>query len=235
MKARIALVALPIVALLATLFAIGSADSAGSEDSSLLATVEEATTITTAAPTTTTTEAPAPETTTTVAPEPTTTEAPPEPTTTAAPPPPPVTAPPLPLAPPCSTFASQDEADAWMAANAGSHDTSNIDTNGDGVACTLSFAPPPAPAPEAPTTANYGSGACGGSLPPCYVMMRESGGDITAQNPTSTASGKWQFLDSTWAGYGGYAKARYAPEHVQDAKAAALWAGGAGCSHWSAC
>lgn len=91
---------------------------------------------------------------------------------------------------------------------------------------------PQAPAPAQPVS---GSGACGGDLPPCYVMMRESGGNITAQNPSSTASGKWQFLDSTWAGYGGYAKARYAPESVQDAKARELWAGGAGCSHWSAC
>ena len=43
----------------------------------------------------------------------------------------------------------------------------------------------------------YRSGQCGGSLPPCYVMRRESGGNIRAQNPRSTASGKWQFLDST--------------------------------------
>jgi hypothetical protein len=98
---------------------------------------------------------------------------------------------------------------------------------------TTTAAPAPAPAPAA--AAAYGSGACGGDLPPCYVMMRESGGNITAQNPTSTASGKWQFIDSTWAGFGGYAKARYAPESVQDAKARQLWAGGAGCSHWSAC
>ena len=83
--------------------------------------------------------------------------------------------------------------------------------------------------------AAYPSGQCGGDLPPCYVMRRESGGDIHAQNPRSTASGKWQFLDSTWAGYGGYAKARYAPEKVQDAKARLLWDRGRGCSHWSAC
>jgi len=96
--------------------------------------------------------------------------------------------------------------------------------------------PEPAEPQSAPDpVSQYGSGACGGDLPPCYVMMRESGGDITAQNPTSTASGKWQFIDSTWAGYGGYAKARYAPESVQDEKARQLWAGGAGCGHWSAC
>ncbi len=76
------------------------------------------------------------------------------------------------------------------------------------------------------------SGRCGGNLPPCCVMMRESGGSLTAQNPTSSASGKWQFINGTWNGYGGYAEAWMAPESVQDAKAAELWAGGAGASHW---
>jgi len=79
------------------------------------------------------------------------------------------------------------------------------------------------------------SGRCGGNLPPCYVMMRESRGNIRARNPSSSASGKWQFIDSTWAGFGGYAEAWQAPESVQDAKAAQLWAGGAGCGHWNAC
>lgn len=35
-----------------------------------------------------------------------------------------------------------------------------------------------------------------------YVEMRESGFNNTAQNPTSTAYGMFQFLDSTWGGYG---------------------------------
>jgi hypothetical protein len=78
-----------------------------------------------------------------------------------------------------------------------------------------------------------GSGRCGGDLPPCSVMQRESGGNIRAQNPSSSASGKWQFIDSTWNGYGGYASAADAPEAVQDAKARELWAGGAGCGHWT--
>ncbi len=90
-------------------------------------------------------------------------------------------------------------------------------------------------APQGVPASEQGTGRCGGDLPPCYVMMRESGGDIRARNPSSTASGKWQFLDSTWAGFGGYARAYLAPESVQDAKARILWAGGRGCSHWSAC
>jgi len=62
--------------------------------------------------------------------------------------------------------------------------------------------------------------------------MRESRGDINAENPVSSASGKWQFIDSTWAGFGGYAHASDAPESVQDARARAVWAGGGGASNW---
>jgi hypothetical protein len=79
----------------------------------------------------------------------------------------------------------------------------------------------------------YGSGACGGDLPPCSVLECESHGNLTAQNPNSTASGKWQILDETWAGYGGYSRAMYAPEEVQDAKARQLWAGGRGRGQWA--
>lgn len=108
---------------------------------------------------------------------------------------------------------------------------------------TTTAAPPPPPTTVKPkpkpaiasAPAQQGSGACGGDLPPCYVMQRESGGNIRAKNPRSTASGKWQFLDSTWGGYGGYSRAMDAPEEVQDARARALWANGRGCSHWSAC
>lgn len=57
------------------------------------------------------------------------------------------------------------------------------------------------------------------------VRHAESRGDYQAQNSRSTASGAYQFLDSTWAtvsvqaGHGGYAKARHAPPQVQDAVA----------------
>jgi muramidase (phage lysozyme) len=62
--------------------------------------------------------------------------------------------------------------------------------------------------------------------------MCESGGSYTAENPSSSASGAYQIIDSTWNGYAGYSHASDAPPHVQDAKAAELWAGGAGRSHW---
>jgi hypothetical protein len=72
------------------------------------------------------------------------------------------------------------------------------------------------------------SGNCGGDLPPCWVMMRESRGQIKAENPDSSASGKWQILDSSWQlrdsqgnpqPFMGYWHAADAPEWVQDAKA----------------
>lgn len=115
---------------------------------------------------------------------------------------------------------------------------------------TTTGAPPSTARPAPPTTryvapttkpattvvaASPGNGQCGGTLPPCYVMNRESGGNPQAKNPTSSASGKWQALDSTWQGYGGYARAMDAPESVQDDFARRLWDGGRGCSHWSAC
>ena len=78
---------------------------------------------------------------------------------------------------------------------------------------------------------------CGGDLPPCYVKQRESHGDYNARNNASAGSacGAWQIIGSTWAGFGGYPDACSAPPGVQDEKARQLWAGGAGCSHWSAC
>jgi murein DD-endopeptidase MepM/ murein hydrolase activator NlpD len=52
------------------------------------------------------------------------------------------------------------------------------------------------------------------------VRARESGADYTAHATGSTASGAYQFVDGTWAGYGGYPSAGLAPPGVQDAKAA---------------
>jgi hypothetical protein len=52
------------------------------------------------------------------------------------------------------------------------------------------------------------------------IRSLESGGDYAAAAPLSTASGAYQFLDTSWGGYGGYARAKDAPPEVQDAKAA---------------
>jgi murein DD-endopeptidase MepM/ murein hydrolase activator NlpD len=54
------------------------------------------------------------------------------------------------------------------------------------------------------------------------IKAMESGGDYTVAAATSTASGAYQFLDSSWGGYGGYVRAKDAPPAVQDAKAAEL-------------
>jgi hypothetical protein len=57
------------------------------------------------------------------------------------------------------------------------------------------------------------------------VRRHESGGNYQAKNPVSTASGAYQYLNSTWqtmsarAGHGGYPTARSAPPWVQDAVA----------------
>ncbi|MGE0139375.1 MAG: peptidoglycan DD-metalloendopeptidase family protein [Ilumatobacteraceae bacterium] len=62
----------------------------------------------------------------------------------------------------------------------------------------------------------------GGDVAPILATIRslESSGDYSAQARGSSASGAYQFLDSTWAGYAGYSRAWQAPPDVQDAKAA---------------
>lgn len=89
---------------------------------------------------------------------------------------------------------------------------------------------------------SYPSGSCGGDLPPCWVMQRESGGNPAAISPygfcdtgDTRCYGKWQASIGTWGGYGGYANAALAPESVQDEWARSLWNNGRGCSHWNAC
>ena len=67
------------------------------------------------------------------------------------------------------------------------------------------------------------------------IAQRESGGDITAINPSSGAAGKYQFLQSTWdsvapSEYVGQSPAS-APESVQDAAAVELY-NTAGASQW---
>lgn len=59
-------------------------------------------------------------------------------------------------------------------------------------------------------------------------------GNRNVHNPTSTASGYWQFLDSTWTWVTGLAPpASSWPRHVQHAAFRRLWDDGAGASHWA--
>lgn len=88
----------------------------------------------------------------------------------------------------------------------------------------------PTPAPSRQPSASS-TGRCGGDLPPCWVMMRESGGNIRAHNPTGCSGrgcyGKWQCDPRTCDGTGSEAE--------QDAEARRVWDHGRGCSHWNAC
>ena len=65
------------------------------------------------------------------------------------------------------------------------------------------------------------------------IREAESGGDYRAENPESSASGAWQFIDSTWESVTGLpAPASAYPRDVQDAAFLELWADGAGAGHW---
>ncbi len=84
---------------------------------------------------------------------------------------------------------------------------------------------------------------CGGDLPPCYVLQRESKGNPVAQNPYSSASGLWQMINSTAnsAAHGidrhdlvGRPAKTWTVDEQNNA-ARWLWDYGNGCSHWRAC
>lgn len=65
---------------------------------------------------------------------------------------------------------------------------------------------------------------------PTYIVMCESGGDWNAYNP-SGASGPYQLMPMHFNGELAMNQSRAA----QHAKAAELWNGGRGRSHWAAC
>ncbi|HEY1540455.1 MAG TPA: transglycosylase family protein [Solirubrobacteraceae bacterium] len=67
---------------------------------------------------------------------------------------------------------------------------------------------------------------------PWVIVQCESGGQNLPPNSAS-ASGYYQFLDSTWKGLGGSTQHAYqAPKAEQDRLAAQLWDGGRGAHNW---
>jgi outer membrane biosynthesis protein TonB len=71
-----------------------------------------------------------------------------------------------------------------------------------------------------------------GGIAAC-IRKYESGGNYRAQNPTSTASGAYQFINSTWRAITGRSdRAKDAPPSVQDWAFYKLWDHGRGAHHW---
>lgn len=87
----------------------------------------------------------------------------------------------------------------------------------------------PSPAPSGlqsvpPAVAPSGDAPCSApNLPLAWIAWCESGCNPTNHNPSSSAAGKYQWLTTSWGGYGGYATADAAPESVQDQKSLEAW------------
>jgi LysM repeat protein len=83
--------------------------------------------------------------------------------------------------------------------------------------------------------ASRSDGRTGGNVPSVAACIRqhESGGDYQAENPSTSASGAYQFVDSTWRSVTGLAPpASDYSKATQDRAFAELWDGGAGAHHW---
>lgn len=92
-----------------------------------------------------------------------------------------------------------------------------------------------APTPDPATSPERGSdgGVAGFTAVQLCIRDAESGGDYNAENPTSSASGAWQFLDATWESVTGLpAPASSYNKATQDAAFRKLWDAGNGARHW---
>lgn len=76
----------------------------------------------------------------------------------------------------------------------------------------------PAPTSAITTVGIYNGYPCGGGLPNCCTLRKESGGNPTADNHQGY-TGLWQFSHALWGNYHGYAEAKYAPWQLQNEKA----------------
>jgi peptidoglycan hydrolase CwlO-like protein len=97
-----------------------------------------------------------------------------------------------------------------------------------------------AQAQQSQSSSSSGSGAgvgpalgpSGGWAIPYPIVLCESGGQNLPPN-SAGASGYYQIIPSTWAGFGGTGPAAYlASKAEQDAVASRIWNGGAGASDW---
>lgn len=70
----------------------------------------------------------------------------------------------------------------------------------------------------------------------CENRTADPARKINGWHPTRrTPSGIYMITKGTWAGFAGYRYAYQAPAYLQHQKAALLWAGGRGRSHWRSC
>lgn len=137
----------------------------------------------------------------------------------------------------------QEILEAWLTDELAARTTTTTTTQPTTTTSTAptTTAPTQPPTPATPTGGGVivaGIEVCNGAdLPTCAIVKRESGFDPTARNPSSSAAGLYQFLDSTFravcpSAASTYGSAANAPVTVQVECARILWDGGRGASHW---
>ena len=132
------------------------------------------------------------------------------PTTVATPAPPPMPEQATTTAPPGTTPPPTDGATVTTIATV---------TDTGPTAASPTATSPPAPAAPAQAHITVQSGQVGQIL--ATIRYMESRGNYTIAPNRGNASGAYQFIQSTWNGYGGYSHAYLAPTWVQDERAAA--------------
>lgn len=87
---------------------------------------------------------------------------------------------------------------------------------------TTTAPPPPPPTTAVPAPSTQASVSDSEFLACVRAHESDTAGGYSAQNPTSSASGAYQIIDSTWGNYKGYAHAKDAPPAIQDERALQL-------------